>query len=163
MTHKAMHESVLRDYFLGIVSAAELENDIAGSEQQLSDIASEQHIEDMSERFNVRRTMLVQLCDDVLVKKIRPESLHLIGFALLASERFEFDASEDELMVDVINDWSCPEVNWPLTINSVQMFRRWLLNEEPYPEKPGSKRALSNSVRLNKKREQTVISIRKKN
>jgi hypothetical protein len=53
----------------------------------------------------------------------------------MASDSFEWDAEKDEVLADVIADWSCPEVNYPLTLESVQRFRAWLTRTEPYPAK----------------------------
>lgn len=38
-------------------------------------------------------------------------------------------------MGDVIHDWSCPEINYPLTLENVQRFKNWLLEKELYPSK----------------------------
>jgi hypothetical protein len=53
-----------------------------------------------------------------------------IGFALLASEKFSWDA--EDLAGDVIHDWFCPEINYLLTLENVQRFKNWLLEKEPY-------------------------------
>ena len=42
----------------------------------------------------------------------------------------------NELVANVIADWSCPEVNYPLTIENVVRFRAWLTNAERYPSRP---------------------------
>ena len=81
-------------------------------------------------------TMGIKLCDAVLAGELPAEALRTIGFALQASDKFYWDGDEDEVLASVIADWSCPEVNYPLTLENVARFRVWLMRVEPYPEKP---------------------------
>jgi hypothetical protein len=131
-----MRERVLRDFFEDKVTAAELARDVAGSMSQKAQKISVVSIEDMDEEFTVTAPMLVRLCDVVLHGELQPEALHSIGFALVASDAFCWDADQDDILAEVIADWSCPEVNYPLTVENVQRFRAWLTRSEPYPSKP---------------------------
>jgi hypothetical protein len=128
-----MRESVLRDFFLGHIPPAALARDVKGSTKQLTPIESVVEIEDMQGEFAITRPMLVSLCDAVLSGHFPPHELSAIGFTLLASDSFAWD---DDLMSEVINDWSCPEINYALTLANVIRFRNWLLGSEPYPSKP---------------------------
>ncbi len=130
-----MREEVLKNFFEGTASAAELSADIAGSTKHVTSVISYQRVEDMECEFTVTRPMLIALCDAVLAGDLLPETLHEIGFALIASEHFVWDSDEDELLSEVINDWSCPEINYPLTADNVAHFRAWLKGDEPYPMK----------------------------
>jgi hypothetical protein len=130
-----MREQVLRDFFEGRSSAEGLERDIAGSIKQSGPKTTVISIEDMDTDFNVTSDMAVRLCDAVLCGELRPEALHTIGFALAASDRFQWDG-DDEILANVIADWSCPEVNYPLTFENVQRFRAWLARTDLYPPKP---------------------------
>jgi hypothetical protein len=130
-----MREQKLRDFFEGRASAAELARDVKGS-TSISGIVSKVSIEDMAETFTVSSAMAVRLCDAVLNGELPADDLEAIGFALVASDRFEWDGDEDEVLADVIGDWSAPEINYPLTIDNVKKFRSWLTREEPYPSKP---------------------------
>jgi hypothetical protein len=131
-----MRESVLRDFFEDKTTAAELAMDVAGSISQKTEKISVVSIEDMDEEFRVTAVMLVRLCDAVLQGEVAPDALHSIGFALMASDAFCWDADEDDVLANVIGDWSCPEVNYPLTPENVKRFRAWLTRSEPYPPKP---------------------------
>jgi hypothetical protein len=131
-----MRERVLRDFFEDKATAAELAQDVAGSISQKSQKVSAVSIEDMGDEFTVTAAMLVRLCDVVLQGELEPDGLHSIGFALMASDAFFWDADEDDVLAEVIADWSCPEVNYPLTIENVKRFRAWLARSEPYPSKP---------------------------
>jgi hypothetical protein len=131
-----MREQVLRDFFEGRSSAAELERDVAGSTKGTGPRASVVSIEDMDKDFVVTADMAVRLCEAVLRGELLPDTLHTIGFALMASDRFQWDGENDEVLASVIADWSCPEVNYPLTLENVQRFRAWLMGTDPYPAKP---------------------------
>ncbi len=131
-----MREQVLRDFFEGRSPAAELERDVAGSSKGTGPTASVVSIEDMNKDFVVTADMAVRLCEAVLRGELLPDTLHTIGFALMASDRFQWDGENDEVLASVIADWSCPEVNYPLTLENVQRFRAWLMGTDPYPAKP---------------------------
>jgi hypothetical protein len=130
-----MKERVLRDFFKGEISADELEKDLLGAQKILSAIHSSWHIEDMDEEFEVSREMLIAVCDAVLKGVIKPENLRAIGFALQASDHFTWDGGTEPVLANVIADWSCPEINYPLTVENTTRFRRWLSGEEEYPSK----------------------------
>jgi len=130
-----MREHVLRDFFEGKSSAAELGRDVAGSTKRNGPKASVVSIEDMDKDFVVTADMAARLCDAVLHGELLPDALHTIGFALEASDRFQWDG-DDDVLANVIADWSCPEVNYPLTFENVQRFHAWLMGTEPYPAKP---------------------------
>lgn len=131
-----MREEILKCYFEGTVSAERLSADVKDARQKVGKGAVAVYIEDMQgEDFTVTRDMAIQLCDDVLRGALPPHLLQPIGFALIASDKFIFDG--DTIEAEVIHDWSCPEVNYPLTVETVQQFKKWLRQEEPYPEKKG--------------------------
>jgi len=131
-----MRERILRDFFEGTATAPELARDVAGSTKQTSEIVSVVSIVDMDGEFTVTSDLAIKLCDAVLRGEIPPGALETIGFALSASERFCWDGDLDEVLAEVIADWSCPEINYPLTLENVVRFRAWLMKTEPYPVKP---------------------------
>jgi hypothetical protein len=147
-----MSEQVLRQFFEGKATAAELAQDIAGSTKKTNPITSVTSVEDMDEDFTVTAAMAVMLCDAVLKGDLPADGLHTIGFALMASDRFRWDGDKDEVLADVIGDWSCPEINYPLTIENVQRFRSWLTRTEPYPVKPTENRSRGNLVSVTEKK-----------
>src|SRR5277367_5402815 len=133
-----MRELILRRFFEGTCTGAELATDVAGAVKKMSEVNSAISIEDMDENFVVTSEMAVRLCDAVLSAALPPEALMPIGFALIASDRFEWDADDDEVMANVISDWSGAEVNYPLTLENVRRFRLWLTRSERYPPKPSN-------------------------
>src|SRR5207237_10567242 len=98
--------------------------------------ASRVRIEDMDESFTVTRPMLISLCDAVVAGSLPPQELRTIGSALESSDKFEWDGDADELVADVIADWSCPEIKHPLTGDTVAGFRASLTRTETYPTQP---------------------------
>ena len=146
-----MREEILKRFFQGEITGTDLAKDVAGSAKEVTDLESipnldipgskvgkyvSVEIEDMEEEFVVTRSMLLSLCDAVLSASLPTDALATIGFALEASDKFGWDADVDELVANVIADWSCPEVNYPLTIENMKRFRAWLTGAEPYPSKP---------------------------
>jgi hypothetical protein len=131
-----VREETLKRFFQGEVTASDLAKDVAGSTKRLSPIVSRTAIEDMGTEFSVTRRMLVSLTDAVLAGTLPPDALATIGFALEASDKFVWDGDSDEFVANVIADWSCPEINYPLTLENVSRFRAWLTGGEPYPERP---------------------------
>jgi hypothetical protein len=147
-----MRERVLRDFFDDKATTAELAKDVAGSISQKSQKLSVVSIEDMHEEFTVTAAMLVHLCDVVLQGELEPDALHTIGFALMASDAFCWDSGEDDVLANVIADWSCPEVNYQLTLENVRRFRAWLTHSEPYPQKPALRNGGGNIVSVTEKK-----------
>jgi hypothetical protein len=133
-----MREEILRRYFEEKLPASELLKDLETSKEAISATVSEIQIEDMENTFPVLPGMLIRLCDDVLNGHLPAWCLEIIGFVLMASDRFEWDGDEYEVMANVIADWSCPQINFPLTTENVRRFKEWLAGTEAYPEKPQS-------------------------
>jgi len=122
-----VREETLKRFFQGDVSASDLAQDVAGSTETISSIASRISIEDMDSEFSVTRPMLVSLADAVFAGTLPPDALGTIGFALQTSDKFVWDGDSDELVANVISDWSCPEINYPLTHKISPSFVRGLL------------------------------------
>ncbi len=121
-----MHESVLADFFLGRVTTRDLAEDVRGATKRVSDIQSTTEIKDMDSRFMVTREMAIALCDAALSGELPPTDLETIGFALLASETFYWDESDDEPAA-TFYDWSAPEINLGLTDENIRVFRDRLM------------------------------------
>ena len=130
-----MDENILRDYFLGVRGAPELSQDLANAIEQVSETLQIVRIRDLESNFLIDRSMLIHLCDEILEGKLHPTCLEPIAFALLTSDRFDWD---DDLVADVLNDWSAPAINLALTLPSVNQFREYLLSIRPYPDRPPS-------------------------
>lgn len=127
-----MRENLLRDYFTGTASAAELSRDLERSLVQTSATVTRHPIVDMVGEFEVRPEHLVRLCDAVLAGHIEPWKLEPIGFCLIASDTFWWDGDtpDGERVAAAAYDWSSPEINYPLTPGTVAKFRHRLLTDE---------------------------------
>jgi hypothetical protein len=129
-----MREEELRRYFMGEASVSQLAKDISGSLVKVDDLQSEIRIADMQGSFSLQRDHVIRLCEAFLDRALTPEALNTIGFALQASDAFEW---EDEVISEVLADWSAPEVNSELNAETLNIHRDWLLGYgEPPVRKP---------------------------
>lgn len=126
-----MRESVLRDYFLGVVDESHLTGDLAGSVVTTSyDVITHHVSDDLVGQFEVNSNHLIGLCDAFLEGKLKAEDLELIGFALEASEHFLWDKTEDSPVAETVHAWASPEINYPLTAATIAKFKHLLLTGE---------------------------------
>ena len=112
IVRNTQQERVLRDFFEDKATADELARDVAGSLSQKSQTTSVVSIADMDEEFAVTAAMLVRLCDVVLQGKLDPDALHAIGFALMASDGFFWDADDDDVLAKIIADSAVIMAEW---------------------------------------------------
>jgi hypothetical protein len=129
-----MREEELRRYFMGEASVSELAKDISGSVVKIDDQQSQIRIADMQGSFLLQRDHVIRLCEAFLDHALTPEALTTVGFALQASDAFEW---EDEVISGVLSDWSAPEVNFALNAETLNLHRDWLLG---YGQPPVRKR-----------------------
>jgi hypothetical protein len=127
-----VHEDVLRQFFEGVASAADLARDLEGALVPDGPRVTRHPIVDMVGDFEVQPHHLVRVCDAVLDGGIQPGLLEAIGFCLVASDAFHWDGDSPEggRVAEVVYDWSAPEINYPLTHPNVTAWRRRLLGEE---------------------------------
>ena len=125
-----MREGELRRYFLGQRSSAELSEDLRGSMTVIDQVHSSVQIVDMKESYLLTRFDLVNLCDAFIKGDIYSDALETIGFALMASDTFDWD---DDVISEVLSDWSAPEVNYELNAVTIRMHRQWLMGEAAPP------------------------------
>lgn len=130
-----MHESVLRDYFLGLIDELHLSKDLADSVVRTShDVLTHYITDDFSGDFEVNAGHLVRVCDAFLNGTLNAEHLELIGFALEASEQFLWEnddsVAQDSPVAKTIHAWASPEINYPLTVETVAKFKHLLLTSE---------------------------------
>jgi hypothetical protein len=134
----SMHESMLRDFLLGKADAEALSIDIKGSLDLMSppDVdftMTSAGIVKMDTNFDLSRRHLLTLCDAFLSGSLSAIDLQCVGFALIASERFTWDAEQDATLAEILYDWAAPEINYPLNVENIERCRRWLEGTEKYP------------------------------
>jgi hypothetical protein len=147
-----MREEALKQFFAGNLSANQLAIEAAASIKEIGPRETNIEIEDMSSSFSLSRKEVLLLCDAGLHGELPGNAISAIAFMVIASDHFEWDGN-DEIISEILSDWSCPEVNYPLTPTTFQMYRRWLLGSETPPERP--------SLAKNSKKGR-LISIRRK-
>ena len=138
-----MHESILRDFFLGKVDATVLSKDVRESVEAISPPGApysktSDGIVKMDSQFDLSRQHLLVLCDAFLSGGLSAVDLECIAFALIASEKFNWGGDDDNTLIDIINDWAAPEINYPLNAENIQRCRRWLEGSEKYPGRAGA-------------------------
>jgi hypothetical protein len=147
-----MREEALKQFFAGNLSANQLAIEAAASIKEIGPRETNIEIEDMSSSFSLSRKEVLLLCDAGLHGELPGNAISAIAFMVIASDHFEWDGN-DEIISEILSDWSCPEVNYPLTPTTFQMYRRWLLGSETPPER--------SSLAKNSKKGR-LISIRRK-
>lgn len=104
-----------------------------GAVERVDDVRVNIHVREMRRDFVITSEMLIRLCVAALERQLSPVSLSAVAFAIIASDHFEW---HDELVGEVLHDWSSPDINYPLSRDNLERFRAWLSREEPYGEKP---------------------------
>jgi len=128
-----MQEALLRHYFSGEATVADLKADLAGSLRSDADGRETERIEDMPGHFQVTAGHLAALCDEVLQGHLSVDDLHAIGLCLAASEHFDWDAqgTDGARVGAAVVQWADPDA--PLTEATVRDWRqRLLLGDEPH-------------------------------
>lgn len=130
--HAFLNEKTIAAFLAGTLEPQALDREVRSAVERVDDIRTRVFVRGMSTPLVVSVPMAVSLCDAAIDQRIAPESLRVLAFAVVASDRFEWN---DEVVAEVLHDWSAPEINYPLTPENLRRFRMWLLREEPYPEK----------------------------
>ena len=130
-----MKESLIRDFLLGTAAAEHLSQEAVSAVEHTGNDSRRIHIEDLEEDFEITSSMALKLCDALIDGRLDPEALAVIGFTVIASDHLEWP-EDDDVLGEILYDWSSPEINYQLTPSNLQRCRRWLLREEAYPSKP---------------------------
>lgn len=127
-----MHESVLRDFLIGVQPATALKKDLSGAVVQTSSNTFTQRIVTMEEEFVVTREHALRLCDAVLDGALDAKDLEPVAFCIIASDQFRFedDSPYNERVLETLHDWDSPEINYVLTRATVEKFKKRLLTGE---------------------------------
>jgi hypothetical protein len=123
-----MHESTLRDYFVGLVDESALQTDLKGTVVQTSHDVFTYQIVYINEEIEVIPEYLVKLCDGFLIGKLEATDLEIIGNCLAMTDSFIWDNDTESgaLVAETVYDWATPEINYPLTIENIKKFRERL-------------------------------------
>jgi hypothetical protein len=130
-----MREEALKQFFGSDLTANQIAIEAAASIKKVGPRETNIEIEDMSSSFSLTRKEVLLLCEAGLRGELPGESINAIAFMVMASDHFEWDG-DDEVISEILSDWSCPEINYPLTPITFQMHRSWLLGSETPPQRP---------------------------
>jgi hypothetical protein len=131
-----MNESTIAAFLAGDIDADRLALEVRNSEREVDPITTAVTVSEMKSEFAITRTMALQLCDAVSNGTLRGEVLRTVAFVIISSDHLTW--GEDEVLGEIIWDWSCPEVNYPLTPENMARCRKWLTGTESYPSKTAS-------------------------
>ena len=118
-----MTEPVLRDYFQKKASYLELLKDYNKKPNKIRAYYKMAEMIDTG-NFIVSNEHLIMLCDDVLMESDNFELLESVSFMLHASEFFDWN---DNRVVEVLDEWCSPEINYPLTKENIFEWKNYLL------------------------------------
>jgi len=130
-----VQELSIRDFFLGSLTADNLDAEVMSSLRRIDAVTHQVEIEDMFDDFCIEPEMLIRLCDAAADKRLSADALKHLAFAIIASDHFKWTAP---VVGEVLHDWAAPEINYRLTPENMKKYRRWLRGDEPYPTKPGA-------------------------
>jgi hypothetical protein len=127
-----MHEATLRDFLTGVAAADGLREDLVGTVEEVLPKAYRHHIVSLDGEFTVTAEHLVRLCDAVLAGSLQAEQLATIGLCMIASDYFHWDDKTPGgfWVGETLHDWSSPEINYPLTKDTVKLFRERLVTHK---------------------------------
>jgi hypothetical protein len=130
-------EVVLRHFFEGHASAAELARDLEGTrlaeEPPGFRSSANYRIEPMARTFEVRPEHVVRLVDAVLGGELSVSALGTLVFCMEAAPerwRWDTDTPEGERIAGALFWLGTPEVNYPLTAAVLSKIRLYLLTGE---------------------------------
>lgn len=131
-----MNESTIAGFLSGEINVERLASAVRKSERKLDAITTAVTVSAMNSEFVITRTMALRLCDAVLSEKLQGDVLRTVAFVIVSSNHLTW--GDDDLLGEILYDWSCPEVNYPLTPENMVRCRMWLDSVESYPSKTGS-------------------------
>ena len=148
-----MNESTVAAFLTGDIDAERLSSEVRGSERKVDPITTTVKVSEMKSEFAITRTMNLRLCDAVSNGQLQGEVIRTVAFLIISSDHLTW--GDDELLGEIIWDWSCPEVNYPLTPENMARCRKWLEGTERYPSRTPSTRPQSGTLvsRLVRERE----------
>jgi hypothetical protein len=126
-----MTEPQIRDYLLGKLPPSELEKVEKKTDGKMRPYYKEVEMIEEGE-FLIETRHLINVCGDVLNGKMEPETLDLFSFILIGSDYFTWDSDsgEGQRISEVIFEWNNPTINYPLTIENVGEWKKYLQGHE---------------------------------
>jgi hypothetical protein len=125
-----MEETALRDYFENRITVESLAENVKDTQKRVTDDTTSVQVEQIKDgaTFQIRKEYLLRLCNGVLNGNLTLEDINSIALALVFSEYFVWDTKteEGEVIETVIYDWDSPEINFPLTLSNMKLWKNYL-------------------------------------
>lgn len=124
-----MREIILHKFFEGEITAADLANDLDGSQERIGYDSTNIYVDRVeSGSYKVRKQHLIALCDAFMAGDISSKGLNTIGFALMFSDFFEWDndSKEGSIIAEVVSDWDNTSIGYEITDKNVWHWRQYL-------------------------------------
>jgi hypothetical protein len=124
-----LHESVIRDFLIGAIAAEELEAAVGSSAYDSASNVISFEVQELNDCFLVNASHLCSLAKATAGGALTAETLSAVAFLIIASEQLYW---EDNVVGEVLYDWSSPEINLPLTSPNLDESIAWLTGTKPY-------------------------------
>ncbi|MFD2246343.1 hypothetical protein [Pontibacter ruber] len=125
-----MKESVLRDFFENRILVKSLAENVKHTQRRATSDTTSVHVEQIKDgsTYQVRKEHLLSLCNEGLNGNLTFEDINSIALALVFSEYFVWDTKTEEgqMIETVIYDWDSPEINFPLTLSNMKLWKQYL-------------------------------------
>ena len=131
-----MRELLLRQFFEGRATAADLARDLVGTRGSAEPdgirASAAYRIEPMTSTFHVAPAHLARLVDARLGRELSEADVATVCFCLegVSAERFRWEADEGERVANALFWLGTPEINYPLTDVVLAKIRHYLLTGE---------------------------------
>lgn len=120
----------MADYFSGAIELPALREEVASIVGKNGLRTGREMFLDLDVYIEVSPAHLVGLCDAVIGDELSADELQAISFFLIASEHFAWDTETTvgSLVADVLFEWSAPQINYALTVDTLIAYREGLQN-----------------------------------
>lgn len=122
-----MKEKTLKDYFDNKVTVEILATDVKDSQKKTSYDVISVYVDNINEtgEYEITRDHLIKLLEDTIAGRLTTTDLNTIAFALMFSEYFTWD-EDDKIIEDTIFALDNPDIGFPLTIENLRRWRKYL-------------------------------------
>lgn len=129
-----MHELTLKQYFENEIPIEVLAADVKNTQRKETYDTTSVDVNQIHDNdfYQVKREHLLNLCDEAISGNLTLEDINSIALALAFSEYFVWDSQteEGEVIETVVYDWDSPEINFPLTMENMLLWKHYLLTGE---------------------------------
>lgn len=122
-----MKERILKDYLDNKVTVDILAADVKDSQKKTSYDVTTVYVDRINEtdEYEIKRNHAIKLIDDTIAGRLTTADLNTISFALIASEYFTWDEN-DKILNETIYDLDSPEIGFPLTVQNLGRWKKYL-------------------------------------